>query len=86
MPQQPTLRELNAAYWKLFKEQLIKAVVGIFFVCILATCVGLYYGGDAMDDIMIFWKIELYLSLFVIVLFLFKRFIFDRLTGKRNHE
>lgn len=86
MPQQPTLRELCAAHWILFKEQLIKAVVGIFFVCILATCVGLYYGEDTMDDIMIFWKLELYLSLFAIVLFLFKRFVFDRLTGKRNHE
>lgn len=84
MPQQPTLRELTAAYWELFKGQLIKAVVGIFFVYILATCVGLYYGEDAMNDMMIFWKIEIYLSLFVIALFLFKRFIFDRITGKRK--
>lgn len=87
MPQPKlTLREMNVAYWELFKEQLIRAVVGIFFVCILATCVGLYYGEDTMDDIMIFWKLEIYLSLFAIGLFLFKRLVFNRLVRKYSHE
>lgn len=83
-----TLRDeieiISVAHWKVFKHLLARAIGGCFFVCILATCIGLYYGGEAMSDVGTLWLIELYLSLFAIGLFLFKRFVFDRYIRKRK--
>lgn len=83
-----TLRDkieiISTIHWEMFKYFLLRAVVGCFFLCIFATCVGHYYGEEAMSDIGQLWAIELYLSVFAIGLFLFKRFVFDRYIWKRK--
>lgn len=78
------LKVTTIVHWVLFKEALIRAVYGIFFLCIFATCVGLYYGEDAMSFVGKLWLLELYLSLFAIGLYLFKRFVFDRYMRNRK--
>lgn len=74
------------ANWMVFKHKLAEGVVGMLMLCALISFIYLFVTDEAKDLMILSWKLELYLSLFAIVLFLFKRFVFDRLTGKRNHE
>lgn len=78
------LKVITIVHWVLFKEALIRGVCGIFLLCIFATCVGLYYGESAMSFVGKLWLLELYLSLFAIGLFLFKRFVLNRYIWKHK--